>query len=135
MTNRGRWEKLSIHSLNDQLRILLFRLKIVGISGLARYQFADLIPTEQLLVERDLARFKNSRPNDRRYIRWDEIKSAIPYPNDNFETSNIQIFDYQLPVRIVSGLEKMDSPRLYLIDNQMMDCWEELVRFAPKNGH
>jgi len=128
------WEKLDRDSLNDQLRILLLRLKIVGISGLARYQFADLIPTEQQLVERNLARFKNSRPNDRCYIRWDEIISATPSPNDNFETCSIQICDFQLPVRIVSGLEKMDSPRLYLLDNQMMDCWEELVRFTPKSG-
>jgi len=121
------WEKLSIHSLNDQLRILLLRLANFGISGLARHQFADLMPTEQHLVERDLAMFKNSPPNDRCYIRWDEIISAIPSPNDNFQTCSIQICDFQLPVRIVSGLENMDSPRLYLLDNQMMDCWEEVL--------
>ena len=121
------WEKLSLHSLNDQLRILLLRLANAGISGLTRYRFTDLVPTEQQLVERDLARFKNSQPNDRCYIRWDEIISAIPSPNDNFETCNIQIRDFQLPIRIISGLEKMDSPRLYLLDNQMMDCWEEVL--------
>lgn len=121
------WEKLSIHSLNDQLRILLLRLAIVGISGLVRYQFADLMPTEQRLVEQDLARFKNSRPNDRCYIRWDEIVSVIPSPNDNFEICNIQICDFELPVRIVADLEKMRSPRLYLLDNQMMDVWEKVL--------
>ncbi len=126
------WEKLSIHSLNDQLRILLFRLANDGISGLARYLFADLKPTEQQLVEQDLKPFKKSPPNDRCYIRWDEIISAIPSPNDNFKTGSIQIREFQLPVRMVSGLEKMDSPRLYLLDNQMMDCWDELVRSAPE---
>ena len=129
------WEKLGRDSLNDQLRILLLRLKNDCISGLARYEFADLMPTERRLVERDLEKFKRSRPDERCYVRWDEIISAIPSPNDNFKTCSIQICNFQLPVRIVSGLEKMDSPRLYLLDNQMMDCWEELVRFTPERGH
>jgi len=121
------WEKLDRDSLNDQLRILLLRLKNDCISDLARYQFADLMPAEQQLVERDLAPFKQSPPNERCYVRWDEIISAVPSPNDNFKTGSIQICNYQLPVRIVTGLEKMDSPRLYLLDNQMMDCWEEVL--------
>ena len=121
------WEKLSIHSLNDQIRILLLRLASGGISGLTRYQFADLTPTERQLVERDLGRFKNSQPNDRCYIRWEEIISAIPSPNDNFQTSSIQVCDFNLPVRIVSGIEKMDSRNLYLLDNQMMDRWQEVL--------
>ena len=129
------WEKLGRDSLNDQLRILFLRLKNDCISGLSRYEFADLMPTEQRLVERDLARFKKSRPDGRCYVRWDEIISAIPSPNDNFKTGSIQIREFQLPVRMVSGLEKMDSPRLYLLDNQMMDCWEELVRSIPEYGH
>lgn len=121
------WEKLDRDSLNDQLRILLLRLKNDCISDLARYQFADLMPAEQQLVERDLALFKQSPPNERCYVRWDEIISAVPSPNDNFKTGSIQICNYQLPVRIVTGLEKMDSPRLYLLDNQMMDCWVEVL--------
>ena len=121
------WEKLGRDSLNDQLRILLFRMANDGIAGLIRYRFEDLMPTEQELVERDLERFKKSPPEERCYLRWDEIISAIPSPNDNFQTSSIQICDFQLPVRIVSGLEGMDSPRLYLLDNQMMDCWEEAL--------
>ncbi len=129
------WEKLGRDSLNDQLRILFLRLKNDCISGLLRYEFADLMPTEQRLVERDLARFKKSRPDGRCYVRWDEIISAIPSPNDNFKTGSIQIREFQLPVRMVSGLEKMDSPRLYLLDNQMMNCWEELVRFTLGSGH
>jgi len=124
-----------MHSLNDQFRILFLRLKNDCISDLARYQFADLMPAEQQLVERDLAPFKQSPPNERCYVRWDEIISAVPSPNDNFKTGSIQIREFQLPVRMVSGLEKMDSPRLNLLDNQMMDCWEELVRFTPGSGH
>jgi hypothetical protein len=121
------WEKLSIHSLNDQLRILFLRLKNDCISDLARYQFADLMPTEQQLVERDLAPFKQSPPNERCYVRWDEIISAVPSPNDNFKTGSIQISGFQLPVRIVSGLERKDSPRLYLLDNEMMNRWEQVL--------
>ena len=121
------WEKLGRDSLNDQLRILLLRLKNNCISGLARYRFADLTPTEQKLVEQDLEPFIRSPPIRRCYIRWDEIISAVPSPNDNFKTCSIQIRNYQLPVRVVSGLEKMDSPRLYLLDNEMMDRWEQVL--------
>ena len=121
------WEKLDRDSLNDQIRILLLRLANNVVGGPARYQFAELMPTEQQLVERDLARFKNSQPNDRCYIRWDEIISAIPKPNANFETCNVQIRNFQLPIRIVSETNEAKSPRLYLLDNQMMDCWEEVL--------
>ncbi len=126
------WEKLGRDSLNDQLRILLLRIANDGIAGLVRYRFEDLMPTEQELVERDLERFKKSQPEERCYVRWDEIISAIPSPNDNLQTSSIQICDFQLPVRIVSGLERVDSPRLYLLDNQMMDCWEEVLSWRDK---
>ncbi len=121
------WQKLGRESLNDQLRILLLRLKNDCISGLPRYRFADLMPTEQKLVERDLAPFKRSPPIGRCYIRWDEIISAVPSPNDNFKTSSIQICNYQLPVRVVMGLENIESPRLYLLDNEMMDRWEQVL--------
>jgi hypothetical protein len=121
------WEKLGRDSLNDQLRILFLRLKNDCISGLARYEFADLMRTEQRLVERDLEKFKESPPDKRCYVRWDEIISAIPSPHDNFKTRIIQISGFQLPVRIVSGLVRMDSPRLYLLDNEMMDRWEQVL--------
>jgi len=121
------WEKLGRDSLNDQLRILLLRLKNHKVSGLARYRFVDLMRNEQQIVKRDLTRFKYSNPNDRCYIRWDEIMSAVPSPNDNFNTSRIEISSFRLPVRAVTGLEKFDSPRLFLLDNEMMDRWEQLL--------
>ncbi len=121
------WEKLSRDSLNDQLRILLLRMANDGISGLERYQFADLTPIERQLVDQNLKGFKYARPNARCYIRWEEIISAVPSPNDNFQTSSILICDLNLPVRIVSGIEKMDSRNLYLLDNQMMDRWQEVL--------
>ena len=49
----NKWEKLGRDSLNDQLRILFLRLKNDCISGLPRHEFADLMPTEQRLIERD----------------------------------------------------------------------------------
>ena len=121
------WEKLGRDSLNDQLRILLLRLKNHKVSGLARYRFVDLMRNEQQIVKRDLTRFKYSNPNDRCYIRWDEIMSAVPSPNDNFNTSRIEISSFRLPVRAVTGLEKFDSPRLFLLDNEMMDRWEQVL--------
>jgi len=121
------WEELGRDSLNDQLRILLLRLKNDSVSGLARYRFVDLMRNEQLIVKRDLARFKKSQPNDRCYVRWGEILSAIPSPNDNFEISSIEISDFQLPVRVVMGLGNIESPRLYLLDNEMMDRWEQVL--------
>lgn len=121
------WEKLSRDSLNDQLRILLLRMANHGISGLERYQYADLTPIERQLVDRDLEGFKYARPNARCYIRWEEIISAIPSPNDNFQTDSIQICNFNLPVRIVSGIERMDSGDFYLLDNLMMDAWQEVL--------
>ena len=121
------WEKLDRNSLNDQLRILFLRLKNDCISGLARYEFAGLMPNEQRLVERDLEKFKMSPPDKRCYVRWDEIKSVIPSPNDNFKTCTIQLSGFQLPVREVAGLEGTNSPRLYLLDNEMMDRWEQVL--------
>ena len=123
----GSWEKLSRDSLNDQLRVLLLRMANDGISGLERYQFAELTPIERQLVDRDLEGFKYARPNARCYIRWEEIISAVPSPNDNFQNCSIQICDFKLPVRIVSGIQKMDYGNLYLLDNQMMDGWEETL--------
>ena len=121
------WEKLGRGSLNDQLRILLIRLKNDKVSGVARYRFVDLMQNEQQIVKRDLASFKYSNPNDRCYIRWDEIISAVPSPNDNFITSSIEISNFHLPVRVVTGLEEIDSPRLFLLDNEMMDRWEQVL--------
>jgi hypothetical protein len=121
------WEKLGRDSLNDQLRILLLRLASNAISGLVRYQFADLTLGEQQLVKRDLSKYKKSRPNERCYVRWNEILSAIPSPNDNFDTSSIKISNFHLPVRVVTGLEKIESPRLYLLDNEMMDRWVKVL--------
>ena len=118
------WEKLSRDSLNDQLRIVLLRLKNDSVSGLARYRFDDLMWNEQLIVKRDLAKFKMSQPNERCYLRWDELLSAIRSPNDNCETSSLTIGGFQLPVRVPMGLGNMESPRLYLLDNEMMDRWE-----------
>jgi hypothetical protein len=123
----GSWEKLGRDSLNDQLRILLLRMANDAISGLTRYRFADLTPTEQEAVDRNLEGFKYARPNARCYIRWEEVISVIPSPNDNFQTSSIQIYDYELPTWIVTGIEKMESGNLYLLDNQMMDCWQEVL--------
>ena len=110
------------------MRILLLRMKHRGEDvGLRRYRFGELSSAEQQLVERGLAPFKKSSPEERRYIRWHEIIAAVPSPNDNFVAATIRIQELDLPVRGVSGLGAIDSPRLYLLDDEMMDQWDRIL--------
>ena len=118
------WDKLSIHSLNDNFRMVLLRMKMNNVTDIS-VTYQDLNLDEKKIVDKRLKDHKRSLPSDRYYLRWDELKNIIPSPDYNFNYTTLKIGRHDLKIKVVSGTEIAAFPILYIVDNEIMDEWEK----------
>jgi len=131
--SENNWNVLNNHdSLNDNIRIALIRNLINAIPELDILSFEKLRELEKKIVRNNLSNFPKSNVTDRSYLRWSNLIKTILSPNNNLEFIPKKSFqkkdceNIDLPIKVVKGMEKIKSGKLYILDNEIMDIWDKV---------
>ena len=74
----------------------------------------------------DLKNHPKSNPMDRYYIYWNDLTSGIMSPNQNLIKTVLPYDNMNFPIKLVSGMEDFLKHRLFIMDYEIMDKWENL---------
>ena len=113
------WESLSRDAKNDNIRLLLLRIRLGNILNISK-DYHELEARERSEVDKALSARGRS---DRHYVRWDSF-SSITSPNQNLVRTVLRHAAADLPIKVVSGMETLREKRLFIMDGEIMKEWE-----------
>ena len=119
------WDKLSRDALNDNIRLALIRINFGTVSN-HTLPFNDLETIEKEIVDSYLKNMLKSKPNQRVYLRWSNLTTLIPSPNQNLKLSKIVHKGITYPIKVISGVHHSKFPKIFYLDNEIMDKWDEI---------
>jgi hypothetical protein len=121
------WDGLSRDSLNDQIRATLLRARLCNISDLELTSFDSLSTREREVATECLSAFANSNPRSRRYLRWENLVSAIASPQENFLIVTIELGGISLPIKQLNTPFEHCALNLFVLDIPTMREWKQLL--------
>jgi hypothetical protein len=119
------WMPLSHFMLNDNLRTSLLRMKVKAVPDIRR-RYDQLTPGDRQAVDQSLSRCNRADPRARHYVRWEDLITAITSPNQNLAETTFICNGRDLPIKIIAGMEGLPSGKLYVVDNEVMNRWDQL---------